>query len=306
MYIPLQISVGQVSGESDDAKLSIPMIIVHGGAGNWKDERISPGVDHVRKAAEIGFQTLLRGGSSLDAAEACTLYMESSGFLNAGRGATKNDHDEAELDAMIVDGENLRFGSVGSIKGIENPISLARYIMEETDYVFFVGEGAMIKYREMIEKGYRKETDFGILSKPFDSGTADTVGCVVVDRNGVMAATSSTGGIRGKPPGRVGDSPVFGSGAFANKVAAASATGFGEHIMRVTLTRNVVNSIETGMDVQSAAEKGIKFLADMTGSQAGVIAADSKGNWGRATNAKAMPTAVISRELSNMQTFYQP
>jgi beta-aspartyl-peptidase (threonine type) len=280
------------------------MIIVHGGAGAWKDERISPGVDYVTKAAEIGFKTLLGGGSSLDAAEACTLYMESTGFLNAGRGATKNDHDEAELDAMIVDGENLRFGSVGSIRGIENPISLARYIMEETDYVFFVGEGAMIKYREMIEKGYRKETDFGVVTKPFDIGTADTVGCVVVDKNGIMAATSSTGGIRGKPLGRVGDSPVFGSGAFANKVAGASATGYGEHIMRVTLTRNVVNDIESGMDVQSAAEKGIKFLADMTGSEAGVIAADSKGNWGRATNARAMPTAVIRHDLSNLQTFY--
>ncbi len=117
----------------------LPMIVVHGGAGSWKDERIPIGIKHVEKAAEVGFDVLMDGGSVLDAAEACTIFMESCGNLNAGKGARPNQDGIFELDAMIVDGKNLQFGSVGAVVGIQNPISLARYIMEKTDYNFFCG-----------------------------------------------------------------------------------------------------------------------------------------------------------------------
>lgn len=285
--------------------MELPLILVHGGAGDWKDDRIPIGVEHVENAARIGFQILLDGGSALDAAEQSTLYLESCGQLNAGRGATKNAEEQQELDAMIVNGENLTFGSVASIRGIENPISLARYIMEKTDYVFFTGDGALKQYRKMIDEGYRTESNQGEIKKSFDSSnsTADTVGCVVVDRKGRTAATSSTGGIRNKPLGRVGDSPVFGAGAFANEFAVASATGYGEHIMRVTLCRSVVSYIENGMDVQAAADRGIAFLIEKTKSEAGVIVADTRGNWGRSTNAKAMPTAIIRGEMKGLESY---
>jgi len=286
-----------------EREVNLPLIVVHGGAGDWKDEKIPIGVEHVERAALIGFKILTEGGSALDAAEQCTLHMESCGQLNAGRGATKNALEQQELDAMIIDGENLRFGSVASIQGIENPISLARYIMEETEYVFFAGEGAMEQYRNMIESGYRKESDVGILLKPFDSGTADTVGCIVIDSKGRTAATSSTGGLKNKPLGRVGDSPVFGSGAYANERAVASATGYGEHIMRVTLSRDVVAYIENGVSVQDATDRGIQFLSEKTKSEAGIIAADVKGNWGKSTNAKAMPVAVIKQHINNLESY---
>jgi beta-aspartyl-peptidase (threonine type) len=122
----------------------------------------------------------------------------------------------------------------------------------------------------------------------------------VVDSDGNIAATSSTGGISKKQPGRVGDSPVMGADAYANEICGASATGWGEHIMRVVLSRMTVLYVEEGFDVTVAADKGIKMFEEKTGSKAGIIVVDRFGNYGYSHNAKAMPLAVISRELNNM------
>lgn len=282
--------------------MKLPMIVVHGGAGSWKDERIPIGVEFVEKAARIGFKVLMNGGSALDAAEGCTLFMESCGSLNAGKGARPNQDNVQELDAMIVDGSNLQFGSVGAIIGIQNPISLARYIMEKTDYNFFVGENARKVYDKMIEEGYRQEIESGIIEITNISPASDTVGCLVVDTEGNIAATSSTGGIPNKTPGRVGDSPVMGAGAYANDMCGASATGWGEHIMRVVLSRMTVLYVEEGLDVMSAAKKGMDMFEEKTGSEAGIIVADKEGNYGYSTNAKAMPIAAISGEIDNLKS----
>jgi len=282
--------------------MKLPMIVVHGGAGSWKDERIPVGVEFVEKAARIGFKVLMNGGSALDAAEGCTLFMESCGSLNAGKGARPNQDDVRELDAMIVDGSKLQFGSVGAIIGIQNPISLARYIMEKTDYNFFVGENAKKVYDRMIEEGYRQEIERGIIEMPNISPGSDTVGCLVVDIDGNIAATSSTGGIPKKTPGRVGDSPVMGAGAYANDVSGASATGWGEHIMRVVLSRMTVLYVEEGLDVMSAAKKGMDMFEKKTGSEAGIIVVDKEGNYGYSTNAKAMPIAAINGEIDNLES----
>lgn len=282
--------------------MELPMIIVHGGAGNWTDDRIPVGVEFVENAAKTGFQVLDTGGSAVDAAEICTMYMESCGGLNAGKGARPNQDGQLELDAMIIDGKNLQFGSVAAIIGIENPISLARYIMEKTEYNFFAGENAKRVYEAMIKEGYRKETERGIIESPRIAPGRDTVGCVVVDKKGNIAATSSTGGIAKKLPGRVGDSPVIGAGAYANELCGATATGYGEHIMRVVLSRMTVLYVEEGLDVQSSAQKGIDMFESKTGSEAGIIVADKDGNFGFATNAKAMPITVITGELENIET----
>ncbi len=282
--------------------MKLPMILVHGGAGSWKDEKIPIGIEYVEKAAKAGFEVLKKGGSALDAAEACTLLMESCGSLNAGKGATVNQEGIRELDAMIVDGSKLQFGSVGAIIGIQNPISLARYIMEKTDYNFFAGENAKKVYDKMIEEGYRQEDKQGAVDMPNISPGGDTVGCIAVDVDGNIAATSSTGGIKKKTPGRVGDSPVMGAGAYANDLCGASATGYGEHIMRVVLSRMAVFYVEEGLDVKAAAQKGMDMFIERTGSEAGIIVVDKKGNYGYSTNAKAMPLAVISGELNNLES----
>ena len=270
----------------------LPMIIVHGGAGKWKDERIPIGMEYVEKAADVGYEVLKNGGSALDAAEACTLFMESCGELNCGKGSYPNEDGVLELDAMIIDGKNLDFGSVGAVKGIENPISLARYIMEKTKYKFFADESAKRIYDEMIESGYRIEKEPGVLQPALTPGS-DTVGCIAIDSEGNIAVTSSTGGIKKKKPGRIGDSPVMGSGAYANDVCGASATGWGEHIMRVVLSRMTVLYVEEGTDPMTAAQKGMDMFEAKTGSEAGIIVADKDGNIGFATNAKAMPLAII-------------
>lgn len=282
--------------------MKLPMIIVHGGAGSWKDEKIPIGIEYVEEAAREGFEVLTKGGSAIDAAEACTLFMESCGSLNAGKGARLNQDGLLELDAMIVDGRNLQFGSVGAIIGIQNPISLARYIMEKTDYSFFAGENAKKLYDRMIEEGYRQEIEIGIVEMPNISPGGDTVGCIVVDADGNISATSSTGGIPKKLPGRVGDSPVMGAGAYANDVCGASASGWGEHIMRVVLSRMTVLYVEEGLDVMSAAKKGMDMFEDKTGSEAGIIVVDNEGNFGYSTNAKAMPIAVISGKIDNLES----
>ncbi|MHA2320240.1 MAG: isoaspartyl peptidase/L-asparaginase [Candidatus Thorarchaeota archaeon] len=203
---------------------------------------------------------------------------------------------------QIVDGSNLQFGSVGAITGIQNPISLARYIMEKTDYNFFAGENAKKVYDRMIEEGYRQEIESGLVEIPQISPGGDTVGCIVVDTNGNIAATSSTGGIHKKLPGRVGDSPVMGAGAYANDVCGASATGWGEHIMRVVLSRMTVLYVEEGLDVMSAAKKGMDLFEEKTDSEAGIIVADKEGNYGYSTNTKAMPTFVISGKIDNTES----
>jgi beta-aspartyl-peptidase (threonine type) len=282
--------------------MRLPMIIVHGGAGDWKDERIPIGMQYVERAATVGFKVFEKGGTALDAAEACTAFMESCAQLNAGQGARPNLDGVKELDAMIVDGTNLTFGSVAAVTGIQNPVSLARYIMEKTEYAFFAGSNANRIYKQMISEGYREEAEPGVISPIFKIEGADTVGCVAVDSNGNIAATSSTGGISKKLPGRVGDSPVMGAGAYANEICGATATGWGEHIMRVTLTRMAVLYVEQELDIQSAADKAMHLFETKTGSQAGLVMADRKGNWSRATNAKAMPTTVVVESQENISS----
>ena len=171
--------------------------------------------------------------------------------------------------------------------------------MEKTDYNFFVGNNAKRVYDQMIEDGYRTENKEGTIT-PAEGPSGDTVGCIVVDAQGRIATTSSTGGINKKLPGRVGDSPVMGAGAYANEICGASATGWGEHIIRVVLSRMTVLYVEQGLDVSSAAKKGIGMFEEKTGSEAGIIVADKFGNYGFAHNTKAMPIAVISGNLSNM------
>ena len=272
--------------------MDLPLIIVHGGAGNWRDERIPVGMEYVEKAADVGFQILKDGGSALDAAEACTMFMESCGKLNCGRGSYPNEDGVLELDAMIIDGTNLDFGSVAAVKDVENPISVARYVMEKTKYKFFAGINAKRIYDEMIASGYRNEIEPGVV-KPSLSPGSDTVGCITIDVEGNIAATSSTGGIKKKTAGRIGDSPVMGSGAYANDICAASATGWGEHIMRVVLSRMTVLYVEEGADPMTAAQKGMDMFEKKTGSEAGIIVADRDGRIGFATNAKAMPVTII-------------
>jgi len=277
--------------------MKLPLIVVHGGAGSWEDEKLKKAIPHVEKAASIGYELLNDGYSALDAAEACTTYMENCGSLNAGIGARPNRDGVRELDAMIVDGFNLQFGSVAAITDIQNPTVLARYIMEKTEHNFFAGCNAKALYEEMIKSGYRHPDEDNVIKPIHVEAVSDTVGCVVVDKQERIAATSSTGGIKEKIPGRVGDSPIFGSGAYANRICGATATGYGEHISRTLLCRMAVLQVEEGKELGVALLNTMDDFKNVTGSEAGIIMADMKGNYATLTNAKAMPICMISAEV---------
>ena len=155
----------------------------------------------------------------------------------------------------------------------------------------------------LLSEGYRREISPGVTASSFDTQAGDTVGCVTIDLNGHIAATSSTGGIPDKMAGRVGDSPIFGAGAYADDICGATATGWGEHIIRVLLCRTVVSYVEDGADPQAAAERGIGLLQSKTGSQAGVVVADRDGRFGLAMNTRAMPTVVIVGNVNSIRKF---
>src|SRR6266581_5097624 len=232
---------------------SKPIIIVHGGAGDWPSKLHKRGLSGVRIAADRGFRILSESGSALDAVEAAIVAMEDNSVFNAGRGSTLNLVGEIETDAAIMDGKTLKGGGVALLRDIRNPIKAARIVMDKTDHVLLAGEAArklalanglaksnlrVSKRVQAWKEGLRKLKKNGVL---YLSGTSpeilqrfllkssETVGALALDNDGNLAAACSTGGVSLKLPGRIGDSAILGAGLYAdNESGAATATGIGE------------------------------------------------------------------------------
>uniref|UniRef100_A0A8C4T0X8 Isoaspartyl peptidase/L-asparaginase n=1 Tax=Erpetoichthys calabaricus TaxID=27687 RepID=A0A8C4T0X8_ERPCA len=234
----------------------VPVVVVHGGSGKalTREEFCKLGV---QEAALAGYHVLQQGGSALDAAEAAVIHLENNPIYNAGFGSALNELKDVEMDALIVDGRTLDCGAVAAVRRIANPIALSRLVMEKTNHVCLAGEGASrfakaMGIKEVSEESLR--TEYSIKkweeARHFneDSGEeskSGTVGAVVLDSKGDLASATSTGGMVKKMVGRVGDTPVIGCGGFAdNLVGAVSATGHGEAIMKVTLSRLVIFHME--------------------------------------------------------------
>ena len=284
---------------------------MHGGAWNIPDEIAKL---HARGAAEAsleGMKVLMRGGSALDAVESAIRNMEDKVVFNAGRGAVKNREGEAELDAIIMEGGSLRAGAVAAVKNIPNPITLARKVMELTEHVLIVGEGANKfarqiglaehRFEDLLSeeelRQYRSLLGFkaGDVKQLFGGGT---VGAVAIDGSGNLAAGTSTGGTPGKLPGRVGDSPLPGCGAYAdNATGAVSATGWGESIMRLVLSKQACDLMGGGLPPEKACEQSIKMLAQRVGGWGGLIAIGSKGGSGSAYNTRRMARAMMTEDM---------
>jgi L-asparaginase / beta-aspartyl-peptidase len=277
--------------------MTLPAIIVHGGATVFKTEFHEAIKDAVTKAARVGMCAFDHGGSSLDAVEAAIYVLEETELFTAGRGACKNKDGEIELDAMIMDGNRLESGAVMAVRDIIHPISLARYVLDRTHNYQIVGSGADKLYKQMIKEGYREEVEPKRSSTPAISAECDTVGAIAVDAQGRIAAASSTSGWPGKLPGRVGDSAIIGSGVYANDVAAASCTGKGEQILRIVMGRMAVYHVERGKTVSQASELMISELRQKTSGEVGLIMADTKGNLSLAFDTTHMPVAVLNSEL---------
>jgi L-asparaginase / beta-aspartyl-peptidase len=278
-------------------------IVVHGGAGAW--DISAPNFEEARvacmAAVKIGREILIQGGSALDAVEAAVMVLEDSPVLDAGRGSYPNTEGNVEMDALIMDGQSLALGAIAAIQRVRHPIQLARRVMLESGHQFLVGTGAEA-FADSIDFPRCTVEELLIDKSPtitseeepsiFINAIGDTVGAVALDRAGNLASATSTGGTANKRPGRVGDSPLVGCGAYAdNWSAAVSATGYGEALMRVVISKRVCDFVATGLSAMAACESAIRLLEERTGGEGGLIAVDARGQVGYAYNTKAMPYA---------------
>ncbi|MCS7285657.1 MAG: isoaspartyl peptidase/L-asparaginase [Anaerolineae bacterium] len=275
-----------------------PAILVHGGAAKVPSEILTAREEGCRRAVQAGWKILERGGSALDAVEAAVMVMEEDPVFNAGRGSALTMEGQIEMDAAIMDGSTLRAGAVGAVKNILHPIRLARLVMEKTPHILIVGDGALRLARLYGLEEYPLEslsTERQRLqwkNAGFFPYEGDTVGAVAIDRNGNVAAATSTGGLAGKLPGRLGDTPLIGCGTYADNLAgAASATGTGEAIIMVVLAKTACDLMRQGLNPREAARIAIQILEERTGGQGGIILVNGEGQLGWAFNTEHMPIA---------------
>jgi beta-aspartyl-peptidase (threonine type) len=260
-------------------------IVVHGGAGSYRPAKQQEARDGCGRVIEALRGRLLEGAAALDVAEAAIRMLEDNPIFNAGTGSTPNEHGEIEMDAIIVCGASLRFGAVAAIQNVGNPISVARRLLQEGgDPALLAGAGA-IEYARRAQFPYVPTEAL----RGAELAAHGTVGAVVLDRLGNVAAATSTGGIRDKRRGRVGDSPLIGCGAIAdNALGGASATGHGESLMRIQMTRTVLEQIRSGASAGAAAEAAVQMLKSRVGGEGGVICLDARGRIGFAHNSEHM------------------
>ncbi len=268
-------------------------MLVHGGAG-WRQHatHLPDAVSACERAARIGQDILLGGGRALDAVEQAVRVLEETPALNAGRGSYANAAGDIEMDALIMDGATLGLGAVAGITRVLHPVSLARRVMTDTPHTFLAGQGASL-FADQIGFPRCDPVDL-IVEGGRSASPGDTVGAVALDGNGDLATATSTGGIPDKMPGRVGDSPIVGCGAYANNSAAAvGATGDGEALMKLVLSKHVADLIRDGVEPQRACETAIELLHQRAGAIGGLIALDAVGRVGIAFNSAAMPFAYV-------------
>src|SRR5262245_11554480 len=274
----------------------IPAIVVHGGAGTIPTERIPGAQAGCRAAAARGLAVLAGGGSALDAVQAAVRALEDDPGFNAGVGAALTRIGTVEQDAAIMDGATLRIGAVGAVPNLRRPVDLARAVLDDGEHILLVGEAAWSFGRE---RGFAPAPPEELITERARQKLRDlaagTVGACAIDAQGHVAAATSTGGMTGKRVGRVGDTPLPGCGTYADdRGGAASATGTGELIMRVTLTRVLVDHLRAGRPAEVAARLAIDELVERVGGDAGVICVDRNGAIGTARSSEMMPTARAS------------
>ena len=290
-------------------------IVVHGGAG-WFENMPEGQVEGIMKGLEdsmnIGYEILNNGGSSLDAVEQAIIHLENDPLFNAGKGAVYTSELRQELDASIMHGLNNDAGAVASVTNVKNPISLARYVMENTDHVMFSSRGAErvakdagldIVYPSYFYQKDRLEDAKRIKKEKNKMGT---VGVVAIDMEGNITAGTSTGGMTNKMPGRIGDSPIIGAGTWAeNNVCGVSATGHGEYFIRFNVANEICDLIKyQSKNVNEAAEIVIEKLKSI-GADGGVIVLDSEGNAAMTFNTPAMARAYKNSKGEQLVKIYK-
>jgi beta-aspartyl-peptidase (threonine type) len=321
-------------------------IVIHGGAGvitrgSLTAEKEAALRAKLEEAVVTGYKALQSGKSSLDAVEIAVKILEDSPLFNAGKGAVFTADGKNELDASIMDGKTLKAGAVAGLHHIKNPVSLARMVMEKSPHVFLAGEGAEMfatqngvqlvpekyfftqerwdalqkikaeeKKKAEAEKAGKKMSVVEI-AKP--ENRHGTVGAVALDKDGNLAAATSTGGMTNKRFGRIGDSPIIGAGTYANNnTCAVSATGWGEYFIRLGVARDISALMEyRALPIQEAVDALIQQKlpalgkADGEFADGGVIAIDKFGNIGISFNSEGMYRAYINSDGKPVVEIYK-
>lgn len=271
-------------------------IIVHGGAGPIREPELPRRLEGCREAALAGWTVLKEGGSSLDAVERAVIALENNPLFNAGIGSTLTTHGQVEMDAAIMEGRELRAGAVAAVSGIKNPVQLARRILEDGRHVLLAGDGALAFARQVGVPECSSEQLIAEAERKRWQEKHGTVGCVALDREGRFAAATSTGGMFGKLPGRVGDSALLGCGTYANYYGGISCTGHGEAIIRIVMAKTAAGYLEKGRDAPAAARMALATLEELDGSQGGLIIIDREGRFCYARNTAHMPVCWVNGE----------
>lgn len=298
-----------------------PTIVVHGGAGSWQPERSQDGLRGVKEAAKTGFDILKNGGSAVDSVVEAVAVMEDKGAFNAGYGSSLTIEKKVEMEASIMDGRTLEAGATALLHDIRNPVRLARIVMEKTDHVFVVGDGAeklaelyhferrnpvtelRLRYyedqkKQLLARKSELPKLYDLVKHHPELFCLDTVGAVAIDKDGNVAAATSTGGFPLKLPGRIGDSPLIGCGTYADNLSGAcSATGVGEIAIRLVLAKTACNYVESGKSAEEAVENAIKLVnkrISTSYNSMGLIVVDSQGRFGAAHNSPNMCWAYFT------------
>lgn len=285
------------------------IIVAHAGAETSTDKLYIKGLEN---AVLKGSARHNAGGGIIDSIEAVINELEDNQLYNAGYGSVLNSEGYVETDASVMNGENGEFGSVAALKGIRHAISVAIRVMKNTKDVLIAGEGAL---NFAVANGFNPENciapiqmeswikasnmGFNINDIQFSLSTGmpkggDTVGCVMIDDHGSLAAGNSTGGLFLKRPGRVGDAPFIGGGIFSSKYCSVVCTGSGEAFAKTLTAKYIDDCIVSGMCPVDAGYKAIKRMQDLTGKTGGVIILDNKGRSSAVHNCTSLPVAIVN------------
>lgn len=299
-------------------------LVIHGGAGyihkgRYTAEEENEYKSKLTEALKVGYEILDNNGSSVDAVESVIRVLEDSPLFNAGKGAVLNNEGNAELDASIMDGSNINSGGVASLKHIKNPITLARFVMEHSPHILMFGDGAekfadefglekvensYFKTEERIKEFEKNKVAHNYINNEYKFGT---VGCAAIDKNGNLAAGTSTGGMSGKKYGRVGDSPIIGAGTYANnKTCAISATGHGEYFIRNVVAHDISALMEyKNLSLQHSADLVIKNKLTKQNALGGIIGIDKEGNIVTSFNTEGMFRGSIKQDEEPIVKLYK-
>ena len=308
-----QIMADSVSQKTPQKKAEYAMAI-HGGAGTILKENMTPEKEaafkvKLNEALTAGETILKNGGTAMDAVVATINIMENSPLFNAGKGAVFTNHETNELDASFMDGKTQNAGAISGVTNIKNPINAARAVMEKSNHVMLSGEGAEKFAKEqgleIVEPKYfwtqhrwdalqnakKKEMQLGYHDQlEFNDWKYGTVGCAALDKNGNLAAGTSTGGMTNKRFNRIGDAPIIGAGCYANNnTCAISSTGHGEFFIRYAVAHDISARMEyLKEDLNTAANEVVNGKLVEVGGSGGIISVDKYGNVAMPFNSEGM------------------